>query len=530
MSSRLKLAGICFAAAFALAACGGGGGSTAVNPDPPPTTPTEPTPTEPTASEQVSNLFAKVSMYETNASDAQMAAEDALEDATMKSGMLGAVDVKGESATAVANAQAVLDAVGKVEMAATNAGSALMALKQAMMDADALPEGTPNLAQLKMDIADAIEAAEGNLEAAEGIRDNLGAGSLAALAASIMGADGKKTAAMWGMDVATSIQTGLAAYVLGTNHGATAGTASDTVKNPVSMNDAPANAMTWEEIVGKDNVMTMPLAAPTKVASLTGMTPAAVGINDTIPATGQAYGTTAITLGGTHNYMGIPGGIYCLATTCTVDDDGNLGAGWYFAPTNPMQRFRHMVGAGYQAFNDYASYGYWVTVDGTTGDVNGFATFATTTGAAASATGISAEDLSNDKGKATYSGSAAGMSVVTVPNPAGTGRVASKSGAFTADVTLNATFGGTAMVDGTINNFMGDAVGSGWSVTLRSQSLADTGSATGATRTDGQATDGTWSAQPYGGSDTARPTGIHGGFNANFRDGMAVGAYATRKD
>ena len=65
-----------------------------------------------------------------------------------------------------------------------------------------------------------------------------------------------------------------------------------------------------------------------------GMTPAAVGITADIPEAGQAFGTTdAITLAGTHNYMGIPGSIYCLATTCNVDDDGNLGAGWYFAPT-----------------------------------------------------------------------------------------------------------------------------------------------------------------------------------------------------
>ena len=528
MSSRLKLAGICFAAAFALAACGGGGGTTATMP-PPPTEP--PPPAGPTPSEQVSDLFAKVSKYEMQASDAQKAAEAALEDAGMKSGMLDAVSVKGESATAEDNAQAVLDAVGKVDMAVMDAENALMALNQAKMDAEALPDDTANLAQLKTDIDNAIEAAEGNLEAAEGIRDNRGAGSLAALEAMIMGDNGKKTAAMWGMDVASSIQTGLNAWVIADDHGNAAGTASATVKNPVSMNDAPANAMTWEEIVGMDNVMTMPLATPTKVASLMGMTPAAVGITDAIPDAGQAYSTSAITLGGTHNYMGIPGSIYCLATTCNVDDDGKLGAGWYFSPTTATQRYRHKVGVGYEAFNDYASYGYWVQVVEATGAVEDFKTFATSpadntnTGDA-----ISAEDIGDDKGKATYSGSAAGMSVVTVPNPAGAGRVAGKSGAFTATVTLNATFGGTPTVDGSITNFRGDAIGSGWSVTLRSQSLAAAGSNTGETRTDGQAADGTWSAQPYGGSATARPSGIHGGFEANFRDGNAIGAYATRKD
>ena len=255
----------CLAAVFAigLAACSSSDSGTQTSEPTTPTTPT--TPPGPSPSEQVGDLFAKVSKYGTQASDAQEAAEDALMDATMKAGMLGAIDVEGESATAVANAQAVLDAVGMVATAATNADSALTALKQAMTDADELPEGTANLDQLKIEIGNAIEAAEANLEAAEGIRDDLGAGSLAALAAMIMGDDGEKTAAMWGMDVASSIQTGLNAWAIATDHGDTAGTASDTVKNPVSMHDAPASAMTWEEIVGMDNVMTMPLATPTKV-------------------------------------------------------------------------------------------------------------------------------------------------------------------------------------------------------------------------------------------------------------------------
>ena len=165
------------------------------------------------------------------------------------------------------------------------------------------------------------------------------------------------------------------------------------------------------------------------------------------------------------------------------------------------------------------------------GAVDGFNTFANSgAGTTDTAAAISPEEIGGDDGTATYSGTAAGMSVVTVPNPDGDGRVAGSSGAFTADVTLNATFGGTPTIDGTITNFMGGAVGSNWRVTLRSQTLAATGSSDGTTRTDGQAADGLWSAQPYGGDADARPSGVHGGFNANFRDGAAVGAYATRKD
>ena len=518
----------CLAAVFAigLTACSSSDSGTQTSQPTPGPTPTTP---GPTPSDQVSDLFAKASMYETQASDAQKAAEDALMDATMKADMLDAIDVKGESATAAANAQAVLDAVGKVEMAAMNADRALTALKQAMMDADALPEGTANLDQLKIEIGNAIEAAEANLEAAEGVRDDLGAGSLAALEAMIVD-NGEKTAAMWGMDVAASIQTGLTAYAIGTDHASAPGTASNTIKNPVSMNDAPVNAMTWEDIVGMDNVMTKPLGELTKVASLMGMTPAAVGI--TVPEAGVAYSATAQAdddaTTNPDNYMGIQGSVYCLATTCMVDDDGKLGAGWYFSPTDDTQRYMHKVGTGYVPFDDYASYGYWLMVDGN-GAVEDFRTFATSGADATETAAISTAEIGGDDGTATYSGAAAGMSVVTVPNPDGDGRVAGKSGAFTADVTLNATFGETPTIDGMITNFKGDAVGSGWLVTLRSQTLTNTAN-TGATRTDGQAVDGGWTALPYGGDADARPSGIHGGFNANFRDGMAVGAYATLKD
>ena len=109
---------------------------------------------------------------------------------------------------------------------------------------------------------------------------------------------------------------------------------------------------------------------------------------------------------------------------------------------------------------------------------------------------------------------------------------ATASGAFTADVTMTAKFHATApMVGGTIDNFQGNAVGSGWSVKLRDTPVTDDGTITpGETIATGQ--DGVWTGTAYGadGADAAvRPTGIYGGFNAHFTDGRAAGAYATRK-
>ena len=101
------------------------------------------------------------------------------------------------------------------------------------------------------------------------------------------------------------------------------------------------------------------------------------------------------------------------------------------------------------------------------------------------------------------------------------------SGAFTADVSLTATFHATApMLGGTVDNFQGNAVDPLWTVTFR-RTDAPAGVVT-AGKTIASGSDGVWSANSYGAA-AARPVGIFGGFNAHFKDGHAAGAYATRK-
>ena len=127
---------------------------------------------------------------------------------------------------------------------------------------------------------------------------------------------------------------------------------------------------------------------------------------------------------------------------------------------------------------------------------------------------------------ATYSGDAAGMSVHKTYKTDGTINTID-SAAFTADVELKATFGGSPTLGGTVDNFQGGAVDSSWEVEL--QVTAFTGAALTGGRTVATGRDAEWVAQGYGVAGE-RPMGIFGGFNAHFTDGHAAGAYATRRD
>ena len=172
----------------------------------------------------------------------------------------------------------------------------------------------------------------------------------------------------------------------------------------------------------------------------------------------------------------------------------------------------------------FASFGHWLVPNGdqTEWTVH---TFATATSAAGTTFTVAASEDLDDS--ATYSGTAAGMSVLKADNEAGDGQDID-SGRFTANVTLMAEFGASPMLSGTINGFDGSAVNPNWTVSLEEGAFADGTLADGATVTTGR--DGEWSATSYGSDEDARPAGIFGGFNAHFSDGHAAGAYATRRD
>ena len=138
---------------------------------------------------------------------------------------------------------------------------------------------------------------------------------------------------------------------------------------------------------------------------------------------------------------------------------------------------------------------------------------------------------------ATYSGPAVGISVMT--NDKGEGVA---SGHFDADVTLTARFAESPTLGGNIRNFRGSAVNTGWNVVLNQSALADTATLAPGDENGiayGGDAAGAWTAQGYGPvRETTvdgemvdhRPDGFFGRFDANMLDGMAAGAYATRKD
>ena len=549
MSSRLKLAGICFAAAFALAACGGGGGGgTSMMPSEPPPPTEPPPPPGPTAE----SIKADAADAITAAMDASMAATQAEKDALKYAGMLTAESVKGDSAMAIANAQMILDAEMAAKQAVMDADEALQDAKAAMMAAEGLPEDDADRASAIAAAERAVEEATAEKMKAQAILDKNPVGddgttatpavdSLKDAVAAVKGpnplAEGyPMMPAAIGKRIAGEVMTAIAAAAPGTN-----GTlAADTPRNGI-MNDADdIMAMTWAMIVGDANIMmkrlgTIDASAGThtagnevlSVASLEGMTATAVAPSGTdLSTTGNTDG--AVTANG--SYKGIPGAIFCLGGTdgCSVTG-GTLGAGWYFSPNMPMALYvanPDMAGM-YMVATMYATYGYWLTY--TDGAASGIALYSNTSANTANldlgqaGTGDDARDVT-----ATYSGSAVGIS-----------KRGDKSGQFTADVNLTAKFAVAPTLRGRISNFQGNAVGS-WSVILNETALG-TGSFDAGTTAGGGAP-GVWTAQGYGpepinhdGDDgttplvNQRPTGFHGRFNANFGDGSAAGAYATRK-
>ena len=230
------------------------------------------------------------------------------------------------------------------------------------------------------------------------------------------------------------------------------------------------------------------------------------------------------------SYNGIPGTVICLGGDdgCSVNAAGTLVGGWYFTPNDGDALYVAGSGGTYMVATMYSTYGYWLEY--TSGAVSGVALYSTTTAAVntldlgQAGTGDNATDVT-----ATYRGSAVGISAH-----------GDKSGQFTADVNLTAKFAATPTLRGSISNFRGNAVGN-WSILLNETNLSSTAGFDTNGTTAGGGAPGVWTTQGYGPAPVdpdgdgpittpvnQRPTGFHGRFNANFGDGTAAGAYATR--
>ena len=238
------------------------------------------------------------------------------------------------------------------------------------------------------------------------------------------------------------------------------------------------------------------------------------------------------------SYHGVSGTYSCDtgsartdACSASVAAEGLMLAGtWSFMPTSPNARVMEAADMA------YASYGWWISKAENDGPFTA-SVFTGRIGADPTALDIAAL-----RGTATYSGGAAGKYALS-SSTGGT----NDAGHFTADVELNATFGDTHTISGTVDNFTGaDGNSRDWSVALNSSIVSDTGeiagdpddtSDTGAQMTvwtrGGTAGDasGQWSGDLAKAGDDTIPTVATGTFYSEFgRAGKMVGAFGANLD
>ena len=155
----------------------------------------------------------------------------------------------------------------------------------------------------------------------------------------------------------------------------------------------------------------------------------------------------------TGTYQGASGTYRCSGASCaaTMQDDGvQLSAGWVFV---------HDMGAMVTIPDSaYLYFGWWLQKDKDDKPTSASAF----TGVVGTIAALAANP-NTLTGKATYTGHAAGKFAISDPLTE-----SGDAGHFTANATLNATFGdgATAGISGTVDNFMANEKAVPWSVTL----------------------------------------------------------------
>ena len=489
------------------------------------------------------------------AHDARSAAEvagkmatDAEKAAMENSEKVITITVAGDSTVAMMNAQAVLDAKRDADQAVVDAQTALTNAETAQMTATA---NHADNASLIAAFDAAVKVAETQLAAAMKVADSKALQGYVDMVTGGKGADPQGTARSIATEVGMDIAMALAPTASTDGSGARA---FHTTNGPIIIG---ANAiakelrvemdthlgMTWAMVVGEDKLMDSRLGlnnANVKIASVAGMTASKLH-GTALSATGGIDNGKKYADGNrtqNSNYMGIPGDVYCLGADCEVDSDGKLVGSWYFTPEDSEVYYIKNPDATmaeatpYVPETLYAVFGHWLTSETISGvtswTVNTYAEGKGGTDFNLTTVNTAATETTLRDSSATYSGTAAGMSVRKMDKADGKGQDID-SGRFTAKVELTAEFAAIPMLSGTINSFEGSAVNPNWTVSLSKKELGANGIlADGATVATGR--DGVWTAESYGDDDTKRPAGIVGGFNAHFSDGHAAGAYGTQKE
>lgn len=442
MSSRLKLAGICLAAAFALAACGGGGGSTTADRDADTAETQDPTPGQRMdISDAIDTASAAVAAVNNDSSDGDVSAANAAI-AAARDAITAATNVP--AAERAANTETVDALAGRLTAAVT--------ARQVAMDA--------------ADEADrkAINAMAKKLRAGLGVAagDALVVSSISVSGGKLTGTvdpdgtNGSETGTVTTLDSSGAVTPAIAGWNGADYRKTTSGVTNHAV---VYSNPGPPLRQRFE--VKHANIIEDANGAVLQTSF------GDFKIAGSAFASGSGTKTHSLPAGSTADYLsergtfdGAPGQFRCARTaTCTSSVDATTGvslsAGWYFIADDGAMTSTPDP--------DYLMFGWWAR---DTGMSVGVDTFTATVGTVAISGGVNALE-----GEATYVGGASGK--VAVYSPLSDNNDA---GAFNAKATLTAKFGdGTAAgnISGMLSGFSVEGRAKDWSVELKETAIGD---------------------------------------------------------
>ena len=574
MSSRLKLAGICFAAAFALAACGGGGGGGTATMPPDPTPPPPPVAAvmiadamyldEDNAPMAGSMSIAAGDSYTNNGVIFSCpAGGDACEVEVMADG--SATSTGGEATAALTDdamvqvAQAKKIAADAAEAAALEMRDRIIGKDRALEAAARLPAtGTANALDVdEITITRGGSGPASVTSAGYSMSDDpaLPNGDWAGshLTQAVAGVGTNHLFVYTDKEPATRIQfynwdgdaTTPALYASTTADALTAPADATTTIDPLSLGGAGA---TFSAATTDPTRFPQPQSAeegslrqnyPNNDASTLG------GAIDQVSIPGNYNGA-----GGRYVCTGGTATAPCSVTVTPTGTYTNVVGTWTFVPelnsTAWLQDGGTANGGGTPTqIGEFMSFGWWLQEPTAQTGAYTFRYYATGT-----AYNLGAGNLA--RGSAVYNGRAAGKFVVQEID--GTGVVGGEAGMFTAAASLTARFNATGAqgtLDGVINGFQtdnGNVDVSGWSVMLNRQTLTDTTGTSvtsvgtnndptaagfdGVTATMGDQTAyGTWASQFFGQPATADayPLGVGGTFQADNENVSIGGAFGARR-
>ena len=440
---------------------------------------TNPVPNTP-ASEAVSR---DANAAKAAAEAAHKKAADASDEAN-KNPKVGYAAVLGVSATAVANAQAILDANGEIADALEDAKAALEAAK-------ALPASTASKDRIVKSIEDNIETIEEQQK------------TVMALAKEITGPSVRnpRTPAYFGTKAAQDLDEELMTFA--TDDRPAVGPAT-----PLAIALAVSEAADPDDILFGGNTRTSAMKnfnnVVAKGETLSG--------NQNLAESEQGQSRFGA-------IGGLAGVFTCVTTECAAVNAGKeIGDGWRFTITDDEDAdngaealkwyFKDDNGDYQQA--RYLEWGMWF--GGTPATPQSYA--GPGAGSLATVETGNTGVIADTTNTATYIGEAAGLATVFGAGSDGEAAKVSRSGHFTADVELKATFSATPTLEGMIDNFQGGVAKTGWKVEIENNDVkGDSGQFT----------------HVFYGESGNRPTGVVGEFGNVFPDGKVAGVYqATR--